>query len=119
MKTVVEKSKNQVVLFWGNSDKFNTHHGWPSKADLVCVADELKKNAKEFLKSLMLAEKGFYFLEAKDDKDLSLTRGMDFRNSSSKGICLVLTEPFSTESDYIQAAGRCRRGNDEGNLMTL
>ena len=34
----------------------------------------------------MIAEKGFYFLEAKDDKDLSFTRGMDFRNSSSKGI---------------------------------
>ena len=61
---------------------------------MILVAEELKKNAKEFLSSLMKAEKGFYFLEAKNNKDLSLTRGMDYRNNSSKGICLVLAEPF-------------------------
>ena len=83
------------------------------------MAEELKKDPKAFFDSLKIAEKGFYFLEAKDNKDLDLTRGLDFRNSSSKGICLVLAEPFSTESAYIQAAGRCRRENDGGNLMTL
>ena len=67
----------------------------------------------------MLAKSGFYFLEADEKKDLSLTRGVDYRNEHPKGICLVLAATFATKSEYLQARGRVGRSTDAGLVYQL
>ena len=67
----------------------------------------------------MTAEKGFYFLEADDQKDLMYLRGYDYRNSTAKGIHLILAAQFDDEATYIQAKGRVQRGSDEGRVYAL
>ena len=71
-------------------------------------------DAQKFFDELLVATTGFFFLEADGQRDLGLTRGVDYRNSQPRGICLVLTCPFATKSEYLQALGRVRRGHDEG-----
>ena len=41
------------------------------------------KDAEGFLSELLVAEKGFYFLEADAGRDLKYMRGWDFRNKTS------------------------------------
>ena len=74
--------------------------GWPDKdpSFFVPVAVSLSLDASKFFEQLRLATSGLYFLESDQQKDLELTRGVDYRNSQPKGICLMLTTPFVTES---------------------
>ena len=100
---------------------YSSLEGWPDKQGglLVPVAVSLSLNATKFFEQLRLATSGLYFLESDNQKDLELTRGVDYRNSQPKGICLMLTTPFTTESEYLQALGRVRRHADEGQVWTL
>ena len=66
-----------------------------------------------------MATSGLYFLEADDQKDLDLTRALDYRNSTPEGICLILAATFAKKSDYLQALGRTRRGTDSGDRYEL
>ena len=74
----------------------------------------LSLDPQKFFDDLQVAKSGFYFLEADDEKDLNLTRGIDYRCSAPQGICLMLAAPFATKSQYLQALGRCCRGSDDG-----
>ena len=58
-------------------------------------------------------------MEAKDEKDSEYLRGVNYRNKHHRGICLILTHPFKTLSDYLQAIGRVKRGMDEGEIWVL
>lgn len=76
-------------------------------------------NAHTFLAELLVAESGFYFLDAKNDKDLQYLRAWDFRNQTREGITLILATIFENESTYMQAKGRVLRDSDMGSIYTL
>ena len=119
VKVAVEKAKVQPVLFYGKSTVYKACPSWPDEKGLVSVADKLRVNAQTFFDELQEATSGFYFLEADEEKDLGLMRGVDYRNGKPKGICLVLACTFATKSEYLQALGRVRRSTDQGCVYEL
>ena len=113
-------AKKQPVLFYGKSSVYSGCKGWPKdNHSFTPVALSIRLDAKKFFASLLVARAGFYFLEADKEKDLSYTRGTDYRNSQPKGICLILACTFSTKSEYLQAKGRVKRGRDDGQVWEL
>ena len=119
IKLAASKAKELPVLFYGRSSIYENFKAWPNDKLLIPVAVTLSLNTQKFFEELKVATSGFYFLEADDEKDLGLTRGIDYRNSQSKGICLMLASTFSNRSEYLQARGRVKRGNDEGQVWEL
>ena len=83
------------------------------------VSEAIQNDAELFLNNLLTATNGFYFLEAKDEKDLQYLCGWNYRNNTIKGLTLVLAAVFKTQADYIQAKGRVQRGGDEGRVHAL
>lgn len=83
------------------------------------MAQKISQDADKFFDELLVAGSGFYHLEADDMEDLSLTRGIDYRSSTTKGICLVLGCTFPRKSDYLQGLGRVKRHTDEGCIYEL
>ena len=119
VRRVAELAEDYVVLFWGKSSVYSQCSDWPCADKLILVADRIRGNAEAFLAELLVADHGFYFLEADNNRDLEYMRGWDFRNNTPKGITLVLAATFENESAYIQAKGRVLRGSDEGAVYTL
>ena len=119
LNLAVKMAKQQPVLFWGKSSVYGALKGWPKPQLLVPVSLSIRLNAEKFFDKLLVANSGFYFLEADDARDLEYTRGVDYRNSQPHGICLILACPFATKSEYLQALGRVRRGQDDGSVYEL
>ena len=112
-------SKEQPVIFYGESTVYAVCSAWPKGPQLIKVSERLRLGAKEFFAEMLEATSGFYFLEAEEEKDLGLMRGVDYRNGKPKGICLVLACTFATKSEYLQALGRVRRSTDQGCVCEL
>ena len=87
--------------------------------NLIMVSEAIQKDAELFLNNLLTATNGFYFLEAKNEKDLQYLCGWDYRNTTIKGLTLVLASVFKTRADYVQAKGRVSRSGDEGRVLAL
>ena len=68
---------------------------------LTPVAVSIRLNAKKFFEDLLTADRGFFFIEADDDRDLNLMRGTNFRSRHPKGLCLMLASAFATKSDFL------------------
>ena len=98
MKKAVEKSKEQTLLFYGKSSVYEACTAFPEDHLLTPVAIMLSLDAQKFFDELQEATSGFYFLEADDERDLGLTRGIDYRNAQPKGICLMLACTFANKS---------------------
>ena len=119
VKLAVEKAKVQPVLFYGKSTVYSRLKDWPKDQLLTPVAVRLSLDPQKFFDDLQVAKSGFFYLEADDERDLGLTRGVDYRNSTAKGICLILACTFKTKSEYLQAKGRVCRGADAGQIWEL
>ena len=119
VKLAVQKSQEQPVLFYGKSSIYATCKAWPTDHLVQPVALKLSLNSKRFFEELKESNDGLYFLEADNQKDLHLTRGIDYRSTHPKGICLMLACTFATKSEYIQALGRVRRSTDAGEIWEL
>ena len=91
----------------------------PKSQHVIPVAEALKVDAKLFFDTLLDDTDGIYFLEADEERDLGLTRGVDYRNRQAKGICLMLACTFANKSQYLQALGRVRRCTDQGDVYEL
>ena len=114
VKLAVKKAKEQPVLFYGKSSVYENCPSWPKNQLVIPVSLQLSLNASKFFEELLDAEEGLYFLDADDQKDLHLTRGVDYRSTHPNGICLMLAATFDTKSEYLQALGRVRRSTDAG-----
>ena len=119
VKLAVEKAKVQPVLFYGKSTMYSHLKDWPKDQRLTPVALSLSINAKKFFADLLVATRGFYFLEADNERDLGYCRGVDYRSNQPRGICLILACTFKTKSEYLQAKGRVKRGADAGQIWEL
>ena len=119
LKKAIKLSKEQPILFWGESNIYHGFSAWPKLKDLQMVSLSIRVNAKKFFEDLQAATSGFYFLEAYENQDLEYLRGVNYRSKHYKGICLILAQPFMSKSDYLQALGRVRRGADEGEVYVL
>ena len=119
LNLAVRMAKEKPVIFWGKSSVYAGYSAWPKDQFITPVAVSLSINAEKFFDDLLEAKSGFYFLEADGERDLCLTRGVDYRNSQPRGISLVLASTFTSKSEYIQALGRVRRGADEGQVWEL
>lgn len=71
---IVEKAvsiaKEQPVLFWGRSSVYGDCPDWPKDQLLTPVALSIRIDAPKFFDELLVATKGFFFIEADGDKDL-------------------------------------------------
>jgi len=74
---------------------------WPKTQFLTPIAVNIRLNAHKFFEELNSATKGFYFLEADEERDMEFLRGVNYRSRHPKGLCLMLAQPFSTKSDYL------------------
>ena len=119
VELAVKMSAEQPVIFYGSSDLYTESPLWPEEPDMAYVAVSLRINAQLFFDSLLNATSGFYFVESDKDKDLHIMRGTNFRSKHPKGLCLFLASSFASKSDYLQAAGRVKRGADEGQVWVL
>ena len=119
VKFADRKAKEQPVIFWGQSSVYADLPAFPKTQFLTPVAVNIRLNAHKFFEDLNSATKGFYFLEADDERDLEFLRGVNYRSRHPKGLCLMLAHPFSTKSDYLQAIGRVKRGTDDGQIWVL
>ena len=101
VKLAERKAKEQPVIFWGQSSVYADLPAWPKTQFLTPVAVSIGLNAHKFFEDLNSATKGFYFLEADEERDLEYLRGVNYRSRHPKGLCLMLAQSFSTKSDYL------------------
>ena len=101
VQLAVKKAKEQPVLFWGGSKIYSEAPAWPKDQSITPVAIQIQMNANKFFEELLNADRGFFFIEADDDKDLNLMRGTNFRSRHPKGLCLMLASAFATKSDFL------------------
>ena len=106
------------MLFYGKSSEYKACSSWPEKS-LIQVAKKLSDDPQKFFDELREAKSGLYFLEADEERDLDYTRGVDYRNGTVKGICLILAATFANKSQYLQALGRVKRCTDQGVIFAL